>query len=74
MRSKLQFLTGSYVLAAALTLLAFGSTPVAAEAAVLACTNTTCNEYCVNQGYDYGRCTNTGGCVCKIHMCGTQIC
>lgn len=73
MRRKFQLLTGSYVLAAALSL-AFGSTPAAAAPAVLTCVSSACNTYCIDQGYDYGRCTNTGSCVCRIYMCGNQIC
>ena len=72
MRRRIQLLAGSYVLAAAAALV-FGSTPAAAAPAALSCVSSTCNQSCIDQGYDYGRCTSTG-CQCRIYMCGTQIC
>jgi hypothetical protein len=64
MRRKLQLLAGTYVLAAAM-LLAFGPAPAAAEAAVRACVKSVCQADCQNLGFDRGRCTTSGDCVCS---------
>lgn len=64
MRRKFQLLAGSYVLAAALSLV-FSAAPASAEAAVRACTKSVCQTECQNLGYDRGKCTTTGDCACS---------
>jgi hypothetical protein len=56
--------------------LGFGSkeaTATPAENAALACTLAECGQYCTDQGFDYGKCTQYG-CQCYIRMCGSAPC
>lgn len=61
MRRKFQLLTGSYVLAAAMSV-AFGSTPAAPPPY---CTVQSCTAYCESQNLAFGHCNLYLGCICS---------